>query len=68
MQEGMLGEEGPLAGTSQSPPQLGTKRGFLEPLGAKEGVEGGGVRMLGTGRFSHAFCTVGAAGSCSGDR
>lgn len=49
MQEGMLGEEGPLAGTSQSPPQLGTKRGFLEPLGAKEGVEGGGVLGLGKG-------------------
>lgn len=49
MQEGMLGEEGPLAGISQSPPQLGTKRGFLGPLRAKEGGEGRGVLGLDKG-------------------
>lgn len=42
----MLGEEGPLAGIAQSPPQLGTKRGVLGPLRAKEGVEGRGVLGL----------------------
>lgn len=43
------GRGGPLAGISQSPPQLGTKRGFLGPLGAKEGVEGRGVLGLDKG-------------------
>lgn len=45
----MLGEEGPLAWIAQSPPQLGTKRGFLGPLRAKEGVEGRGVLGLDKG-------------------
>lgn len=43
-------------------------KGSQVAWGGDRGVEGGEVRMLGTGRFSHAFCTVGAAGSCSGDR
>lgn len=49
VQEGMLGVEGPLAGVTQSPPQLGTKRGFLGPLGAEERVEGRGVLGLDKG-------------------
>lgn len=43
-------------------------KGSRVAWGGDRGVEGGEVRMLGTGRFSHGSHTVRAAGSCSGDR